>query len=48
MIYMHTVVPNLQRLGLITDRTREKWQDVGMMVEQRGLGTAGSLPLVST
>ena len=46
-IYMHTVVPNLQRLGLITDRTREGWLDVGMMVEGRGLGSAGSLPLVS-
>lgn len=47
MIYMHTVVPNLQRLGLITDRTRDQWQDVGMMIESRGLGSAGSLPLVS-
>ena len=46
-MFMHTVVPNLQRLGLITDRTRERWMDVGMMVECRGLGSAGSLPLVS-
>jgi hypothetical protein len=36
--YMHTVVPNLLRLGLITDRTREKWMNRGMLVE--GLATA--------
>jgi hypothetical protein len=32
--YMHTVVPNLVRLGLITDRTRDKWIDRGMLVER--------------
>jgi hypothetical protein len=32
--YMHTVVPNLVRLGLITDRTRDRWIDRGMMVER--------------
>lgn len=36
LAYMHTVVPNLVRLGLITDRTREKWRSVGMLTERRG------------
>ena len=33
--YMHTVVPNLLRLGLLTDRTRDQWKDRGMMVDSR-------------
>jgi len=33
---MHTVVPNLQRLGLITERTESGWRDAAMMVDQRG------------
>ncbi len=36
MIYMHTVVPNLKNLGLITDRTESKWRGVGMMIDSRG------------
>ena len=36
MAYMHTVVPNLQRLGLITERTEAGWRDAAMMVDQRG------------
>ena len=34
--YMHTVVPNLRRLGLLTERTREGWLRLGMMVERAG------------
>jgi hypothetical protein len=30
--YMHTVVPNLRRLGLITERTEAGWKSHGMMV----------------
>ncbi len=30
-VYMHTVVPNLMRLGLITDRTRDQWISHGML-----------------
>lgn len=47
MAFMHTVVPNLQRLGLITERTEEGWRKAGMMVDQRG-GPApkAELPLV--
>jgi len=39
--YMHTVVPNLLRLGLITDRTQEHWMRLGMMTDAKG--TAGSV-----
>jgi len=31
--FMHTVIPNLRKLGLITERTREGWREAGMMVE---------------
>jgi hypothetical protein len=31
--YMHTVVPNLVRLGLITERTRARWQALGMLTD---------------
>jgi len=44
MAYMHTVIPNLQRLGLITERTEEGWRKVGMLVDQRG-GVAPSFEL---
>lgn len=30
-VYMHTVVPNLVRLGLISERTRTRWQQLGML-----------------
>ncbi len=33
MPYMHTVVPNLRNLGLITERTEEQWRKAGMMVD---------------
>jgi hypothetical protein len=33
MPYMHTVVPNLRNLGLITERTRDRWKQVGMLVD---------------
>jgi hypothetical protein len=43
--YMHTVVPNLLRLGLITERTQDDWFRLGMMTDAKG--TAKSvLPLV--
>jgi hypothetical protein len=31
--YMHTVVPNLRRLGLITERTEAGWKAQGMLVD---------------
>ena len=36
MPYMHTVVPNLRNLGLITERTEGRWRELGMMVESAG------------
>lgn len=36
MIYMHTVIPNLKNLGLITDRTEPLWREKGMMIDSRG------------
>jgi hypothetical protein len=36
--FMHTVVPNLRRLGLITERTDALWQERGMAVDSRVTG----------
>ncbi len=36
MAFMHTVIPNLKRLGLITERTESGWRKVGLMVDDRG------------
>ncbi len=35
LAYMHTVVPNLKRLGLLTERTESRWREVGMLVDRR-------------
>jgi len=40
--YMHTVVPNLMRLGLITERTEPQWRRVGMLVSNRAGRPAAS------
>ncbi len=34
-IYMHTVVPNLKRLGLITERTEDAYRRVGIVYGER-------------
>jgi hypothetical protein len=47
LAFMHTVVPNLQRLGLITERTEQGWRDAAMMVDHRGGAPSAELPLVS-
>ncbi len=43
--YMHTVVPNLRNLGLITERTESRWKEVGMMLDSpegvKGVPVAG-------
>jgi len=36
LAYMHTVVPNLLRLGLITERTQEGWRKCGMLLHRQG------------
>jgi P-aminobenzoate N-oxygenase AurF len=46
LAFMHTVVPNLQRLGLITERTEPGWRQAGMMVDYRGAPPKAELPLV--
>ena len=33
--YMHTIVPNLVRLGLITERTEGQWRNVGILTDIR-------------
>jgi hypothetical protein len=35
LIYMHTVIPNLKKLGLITERTEPQWRKLGMMTDKR-------------
>jgi hypothetical protein len=35
LAYMHTVVPNLKGLGLLTERTEGQWRNVGMLVDKR-------------
>jgi len=34
-IYMHTVVPNLARLGLITERTEDRYRKIGVLHGQK-------------
>ncbi|MEE8556929.1 MAG: hypothetical protein V3T14_03480, partial [Myxococcota bacterium] len=46
MIFMHTVVPNLVRLGLITERTESKWRELGMLTNTRG-APKSDLPLTN-
>lgn len=44
-VYMHTVVPNLKRLGLITERTEEGYRNVGILFGDR-FDAQHELPLV--
>jgi hypothetical protein len=30
-IYVHTVLPNLMKLGLLIERTEDKWRELGML-----------------
>jgi len=43
MPFMHTVVPNLKRLGLLTERTEDRWKQLGMMTESRADALRGDL-----
>jgi hypothetical protein len=45
-IYMHTVVPNLMRLGLITQRTEDKYRKIGVLYGDR-FDPKHELPLVN-
>ena len=35
MVYMHTVMPNLVRLGLVTERTEDRYRKLGMLTDMR-------------
>ena len=35
LAFMHTVIPNLKALGLITERTEADWRRVGLMTDRR-------------
>lgn len=43
-IYMHTVVPNLLRLGLITERTEDKYRQIGVLFGDRA--SARPMPIL--
>ena len=45
-IYMHTVVPNLARLGLITERTEDRYRRLGIMSDLR-TAPRSDLPLLA-
>jgi len=34
LVYMHTVIPNLRSLGLITECTEDRWRKLGMMYDR--------------
>jgi hypothetical protein len=36
-VYMHTVVPNLKRLNLITERTEDAYRKIGVLYGEGGL-----------
>ena len=43
-VYMHTVMPNLCRLGLVTERTEEKYRKLGILSDTR-TASRTNLPL---
>jgi hypothetical protein len=45
--FMHTVMPNLQRLGLLTERTEQKYRERGMLIGERGEAVPSTLPIAS-
>jgi hypothetical protein len=46
--FMHTVIPNLKRLGLITERTEQKYRDRGILFDaQPAMGHASAFPIAS-
>jgi hypothetical protein len=45
--FMHTVIPNLKRLGLITERTEQKYRDRGILFDAPGMSHASALPIAS-
>jgi hypothetical protein len=47
--FMHTVMPNLKRLGLITERTEQKYRDRGIVFGDKlnQFGASSALPIVN-
>jgi hypothetical protein len=46
--FMHTVMPNLKRLGLVTERTEQKYRDVGIVWgDKLDLMGGSALPIAS-
>ena len=45
--FMHTVIPNLKRLGLITERTEQKYRDRGILFDAPGASHASAFPIAS-
>ena len=43
-VYMHTVMPNLMRLGLVTERTEERYRKLGILSDTR-TAPRSTLPL---
>ncbi len=46
-VYMHTVMPNLSRLGLVTERTEGRYRKLGILSDIRGVGPRVTLPLTA-
>lgn len=46
LAYMHTVIPNLVKLGLLTDRTEPRWRELGMMTDRSGGAPVPELNLI--
>jgi len=46
--FMHTVMPNLKRLGLVTERTEQKYRDCGILFDDKsGASYSSALPIAS-
>jgi hypothetical protein len=44
--FMHTVMPNLKRLGLVTERTEQRYRDIGILFGDKA-NASGELPIAS-
>ncbi len=42
MAYMHTVIPNLKGLGLISERTERRYRDLGMLYDRQSRAEAAA------
>ena len=42
LIYMHTVIPNLRSLGLLTERTEARYRELGMLYDRQSRAAAAA------